>query len=310
MSGTLQTLPASLTPPARKTQPFAWQGWRMRVPASWNPVALEGDSRKGHALLADLDGPRLGVRWSFIDPRNVTEETLRRVMREEAGDDAAKRAEPFPGLDQPGSAFASLLHLESDPPGRDVFVWWSGASDRLLELVYHTTVRDNILKEEVVKWLGDVLCLKMRPVAVLDLVCRIPSGMLLTSHRLNAGDVSLEFREGRRFVVVRQIALAEMALRRKPLAQWLAEQQRARGPRYRATGDAAPIELTFGDGRAVSGLIGRTRHRLQFLAGACATLALHDETRDRLVLVEASDDALAREVARTVGCDIDVPVQG
>ena len=61
MSGTLQTLPASRTPPAREIQPFAWQGWRMRVPASWNPVALEGDFAKGHALLAESGEPRLGI---------------------------------------------------------------------------------------------------------------------------------------------------------------------------------------------------------------------------------------------------------
>ena len=309
MSGTLQTLPASLTPPARKTQPFAWQGWRMRVPTSWNPVALAGDFAKGHALLAESGEPRLGVRWSFIDARHVTEETLRRVIREEVSDDAAKHAQPCPALEQPNDRADILLHLERHPPGRNVLVWWSGASERLLELVHHATVRDDVFEGEVVRWLGDVSCLKMRPVAVFDLVCRVPSDLPLKLHQLNAGDLSLEFADGRRYVVVRQIAVAQLALHRLPLAQWLAEQQRGRGPRYRAAGEPSPLELTLRDGRAVSGLIGRMRRRLSFLGGECVTLALHDEARDRLVFVEASDEALARDVAETVGCDIDAAIR-
>src|SRR5688500_543989 len=124
MGATLETVAAS-TGAASGTQPFAWQGWRLRVPRSWNPVRLEGDFARGYALLADLDGPRLGVRWSFADARDVTQEALRRVICAEAGDDAAKHAKPFPDLEQPDGGADILLHLEPHPPGRDVLVWWS-----------------------------------------------------------------------------------------------------------------------------------------------------------------------------------------
>jgi hypothetical protein len=93
-----------------------------------------------------------------------------------------------------------------------------------------------------------------------------------------------------------------MALRRTPLTQWLAQQQRGG---YRATGDPSPIDLTLRDGRSLSGLIGRYRRRLRLRSGECVALALHDEARDRLILIDASDESLARDVAQTVGCDVD-----
>jgi predicted nucleic acid-binding protein len=52
-------------------------------------------------------------------------------------------------------------------------------------------------------------------------------------------------------------------------------------------------------------LIGRYRRRLRLRSGECVALALHDGARDRLILIDASDESLARDVAQTVGCDVD-----
>jgi hypothetical protein len=297
------------TRPARTTHPFAWQGWRLRVPASWNPVKLEGDFDKGYALLADLDGPRLGLRWSVLKAKDFTQATLRGVIRDEAGDEAAERAKPLPDPDQPQDGADGLVHLDPNPPGRDVYVWWS-ASHRLLEVVYHAAHRDNVLVGEIIPSLADVSFLTKRQWAVFDLACSVPAEFTLTSRRLNAGDLALEFGHGKRFVIVRQIALAAIALRRIPLANWLAEQQRERRLRYRAKGETFPLELRADDGRELNGLMGTMRRRRRFawmrgLPAERVAVALQDAARDRLVLVEASDEPLALDVARSCGCDVD-----
>ena len=69
------------------------------------------------------------------------------------------------------------------------------------------------------------------------------------------------------------------------------------------------VTIETNDGRALFGIIGVMRRRRRFcwswrLAKDVVTVALHDATRDHLVFVEASDEALARDVAKTVGCDI------
>jgi hypothetical protein len=284
----------------RVTQPFSWQGWRLRVPRSWNAVRLEGDFAKGHALLADLDGPRLGLRWSAVKAKEFSPDVLRSIIRAEAGEEAAANARALPDPDQPEDGADNLTSLDRNSPGRDVHVWWS--VERLIELVYHAPRRDNVLLDEIIPSLSDASRLSMRPWAVLDLACAVPKAFELVSHRLNAGDLSLEFADGKRFVVVRQIALAEMALRRTPLEKWLAQQQRAG---YRATGAPSSIDLTLRDGRSLSGLIGRFRRRLRLRGGDRVALALHDGARDRLILIDASDESLARDVAQTVGCDVD-----
>jgi hypothetical protein len=291
---------APTQPAARATQPFAWQGWRLRVPRSWNAVRLEGNFAKGYALLADLDGPRVGLRWSAVKAKDFSPDVLRSIIRAEAGDRAAQRARPLPDPDQPDDGADHLVYLDPDPPGRDVHVWWG--AERLLQVVYHAPRRDDVLLGEIIPSLSDGSLRSMRPWAVFDLTCAAPKAFTLISHRLNVGDLSLEFADGKRFVSVRQIALAEMALRRTPLAHWLAQQQRAG---YRATTDPSPIDLTLRAGRSISGLIGRARRRLRFRTGERVTLALRDEARDRLIFIDASDESLARDVAQTVGCDLD-----
>ena len=79
------------------------------------------------------------------------------------------------------------------------------------------------------------------PWSIFELSCIVPASFRLTGQRLNAGDLSLQFTERRahrdgpprcffrRRLTVRQIAVAELALRRLPLDRWLAEQERPGG---------------------------------------------------------------------------------
>src|SRR5688572_30437575 len=47
---------------------FAWQGWALTLPPGWNPVRLEGNYARGYALIDDVHGPRLGLRWNSVTP--------------------------------------------------------------------------------------------------------------------------------------------------------------------------------------------------------------------------------------------------
>src|SRR5438105_12895676 len=106
----------------------AWQGWQLRLPARWNPVKLEGDYRKGEALFADMDRARLGMRWSTVSANRFD---AKRVMRDEVGVLAADEASLFELAHE--SWRASLLYLEPEPPGRDVWVGYSAGSRRAVQ---------------------------------------------------------------------------------------------------------------------------------------------------------------------------------
>src|SRR5207249_1562279 len=106
-------------------------------------------------------------------------------------------------------------------------------------------------------------------------------------------DLSLKFESRDEHLEIRQIALAEMALKRMSLEKWLAAHQRRRAKHHRAVGSPESIEGGF---RQVS----RRRKRFFLKRGPreLVTLAWHDEARDRLMIVEASSLDLVEHIAR------------
>jgi hypothetical protein len=272
---------------------FCWQGWQFEFPARWNPVKLEGDYAAGFALIADMNRPQLGIRWRTmrkVDPPTWTQ----RVLRDEVGRSAAAQAAP---LEIAGNAWVgSTLFLEPEPPGRDVWVARSTVSERVIEIVHHVRRRDRLLRDAIVPALIDTAPDSPQPWAVFDLVCTIPAGYELKSHRLNTGDLGLTFARKRATLAVRQIALAEMALKRMPLNHWLAAQL---GVVRRHFGPAEPAS-DF----AIAGMNGVRRdsvrrRRYAFMRSLplrLTTWLLHDVGTDRLVFVQGSDEVAMRQV--------------
>src|SRR4051812_6330284 len=128
----------------------AWQGWQIRLPSRWNPLKLEGDYAKGEILFADMDRPRLGMRWRTVAAKRFD---VRRAMRDEVGVLAADEASPQALVDQLWTA--SLLYLEPDPPGRDVWVGHSAVSGRAIEIVHHVRRRERLLPDVILPTLTD-----------------------------------------------------------------------------------------------------------------------------------------------------------
>jgi hypothetical protein len=288
-----------MTAPTRTTSLFAWQGFRVDLPARWNPVKLDGAFDNGHVLIADLHGPQLGLRWRRANSKGKLDATdwARRAIEAEVGKLAAGRAKPLPLADDrwPGS----MLCLDADPPGRDIWVAHSLASNRVVEVVHHVRKRDRMLEDAILPTLRDTPTGEPRAWVLFDLSCTVPGEYELKTHRLNAGDLGLTFANGRASLAIRQIALARLALQRMPLDKWLVAQEALAQRHYRAVGDPREIELS-----GLKGLTRRSHRRRRFafmrwLPPTVVTIALHDLSRDRLVLAQGSDEASVMQVAET-----------
>jgi hypothetical protein len=190
-----------------------------------------------------------------------------------------------------------------------VFVGFSCTSNRLLELVYHTQRRDQALASVILPTLADLPTDRAVPWSIFDLSCVIPGGMMLRSHRLNAGDLSLAFvdRHGCE-LTIRQIAIAKLALQRQSIDAWIADQQKLNRRYHQPTGVFSDVQLELAGANAVSAATGRMsrmslrlRYCLLNQPRLITTIALHDEPRDRLVILHGSDESLLRVVAPAVG---------
>lgn len=276
---------------------FAWQGWRIEMPERWSPVRLEGSYDEGYALISDIQRQRFGLRWKRAGKRLDAAAWTRKTMIAEVGRLAADEAVDHDGSD----AIAwqgGRLYIEPKPPGRDVWIALSPTSRRTVELVYHAHRRDRILQQRLLPVLVDQPAGVMEW-SVFDLSCRVPAGLELVAQRLNAGDLSLTFGDGKKtMATVRQIALASMAIKRLPLEKWLMQQIALRRKHYRAAGaleSDSEKDLLRQDSRR------RLRWTWQWwIAPGFVTLARHDRQRDRLVVIDATSQALATEMLESV----------
>jgi hypothetical protein len=291
--------------PTRLPRFVAWQGWRIDLPRRWDPVKLDGDTSAGHALFADTLRPRLGLRWQTPRRRRFdAAAAVHRTLIDEVGQLAAAEAHPW---SPPAGEWTSpLLYVEPDPPGRDVWVGYSPTSGRLLSVACPVRRREHLLANVILPTLADLPLDRAAAWSVFDLSLVVPGGFALADRRLNAGDLSLSFADRRGAKVsVRQVAVAELALRRRPLDGWLADQQRGDRRHHRSAGPTTDVAVSMA-GRSLPGRCGHLRRRRRFALAAwhprsLVTLAVHDADRDRLVILSGTDEDLLRSVAGTVG---------
>lgn len=276
----------------------AWQGWRIEVPDRWGPVKVEGDADEGHLLMADMVRPRLGVRWKKESSKRFKPEAaVLRAMAKETGESGSDRfAVRTP---EKGQWQSPLLYEDREPPGRDVWVGYSQESSRLFQVVYHAHHRDAVLTQKVLPTLLDSAADTPREWSIFELSCKTPAPLVLAKHRLNAGDLSLWFTGPRgQAATVRQIAVAKLALQRRPLVRWIAEQAAWRGRYFKTAGE--PVEA--GNDLFRQQIVRRRRFVwMLWMARGYAVVALHDKMHDRLVVVDATDESLARELMDSVG---------
>lgn len=288
----------------------AWHGWSLQVPPRWNPVKVEGDRQTGYMLLADLHRPRLGIRWRSVKGPVDVQRWAHEALRAEVGLLAASEAKDHP---LPTDRWeGSKLYIEPDPPGRDVWVARSRVSGRLVQVIHHAHRRERVLVEQILPSLSDQPIDQPVQWSIFDLCCRVPPLWTLSGYRLNAGDLTLRFRHRtRRFgllhlLTVRQIAPATLALHRRPLEEWLEVQQYAQRRFYRVRRESFEDTLSLSDGRTLHGrrALSIRRKRYFWLMSApqqLTTLVMHDPLRDRLLLLQSTDEQTARLVGSTLG---------
>ncbi len=293
--------------PNSHRQVVVWQGWRMELPARWYPLKLEGNRNAGYALFADMLRARLGVKWST--PRGARQGKSQEVrkhiatrMIEEVGKLAAEEAKDFA---MPGGWEHSRLYAEPHPPGRDVWMGYSPVSGRVCELVYHANRRDRALENAILPKLHDEPADQAMPWSIFEWSCAVPPDMPLLRQQLHAGDLSLTFAGKGRELTIRQLAVARIALNKRPLDKWLAVQQRIHRKTHRPMEKPSEVELPIGENVA-KGLFAMMRRRWRYgfatwHPARLATFALHDAARDRLVLSISSDRELAERAIATLG---------
>ena len=291
--------------------PFAWCGWSLSLPAKWRPVKVAGDATKGSVLFADLDRPRLGLRWETPPEKRVltggeadwlVDDLLRREVGRLAADEAVDCGAAT------GDWPAARLYVEPEPPGRDVFVGVSRTSRRVVELVCHTRRRDRLLEDLLLPTLHDAAADGPRDWAIFDLAVTTPAGYRMQSHTLSAGDLRLSLtRQVRRAtlpLVVRQIRPARLALSRLPLESWLSRFAAEASRFHKPAGGPLPTEMAVA-GVAVGGLAQPLRRRRRYgwlwsVPGSLQAVALHDAAADRLLLLRGGDAATLRVTAATM----------
>src|SRR4051812_15877187 len=99
---------------------FAWDGGRGEVPGRWDPGGVDGDYEKGYVLIADLDGPRLGVRWRTPPRKFDADAWALRALGEEVGLRAVEDAHPVDMGE--GRWAASMMCADEEESDRDVWV--------------------------------------------------------------------------------------------------------------------------------------------------------------------------------------------
>lgn len=282
---------------------IAWHGWRFAIRPRWAPVKIDGDAANGALLIADLASPKLVVRWRRLSRKTDPAKAVIRTLREDIGQLAADEAKPHT---PPGGAFSDgLLYRDPEPPGRDVWIGFSPATNRLVSLSYHAKRRDQVLGDELLPTLADTDPAGPQEWSVFELSLRLPRALPLVSHRLNAGDLGLTFSQKRTTLTVRQIGPASVALSRMPLEKWAQTQESKIAKHFRPRGSFAPVTIEA-DERQLEGVSRASRRRRRYswvwwFAKGWTTYAVTDSARDRIVVVQSTDDALARDVITAVG---------
>lgn len=271
---------------------LAWQGWRLPVPREWNVVRIEGDWARGMLLLADLQRPRMGLRWDSLCAAGDVAVAVRSAMSAEVGAATGEKAtRVVTGTDWS----CAMLHLEAELPGRDVWIGHSTVSGRIAQLSFPVEARRDRAARELPDNLADTAESDETAWSILDLSCAAPVGWKLASHQLMAGDLRLTFARGSDRLLIRQIAPARLALSRQSIDKWIAQHPLDRRRTDRSRGEPASISAQI-HGRTVAGMrqvwTRGDRGLWRMFRGEWRTsevTGLHDAERDRLWIIESPD---------------------
>jgi len=211
---------------------FAWQGWSVLVPGSWNPVALQGKWDQGLATLADLDQPRLELQWSAYSPRRPPDlEKVHRAQRKKLKPGQIERTVGW-RLDR---VFEDSLLVRVDKE-EFRFLLRCPRSHRVLMARFaiaglaapRKTVR------ECLATLTDVSNRDPMPWCVYGFAFAVPGGFTLSEQKVLAGSTRFVFARGKREELIYwRISAAARCLEQNTAEAWFDKLAKGERAHYR-----------------------------------------------------------------------------
>lgn len=281
---------------------LAWAGWSVSIPEDWRPLAIEGLWDEGALVVGDVSRPLFSVRWSRPRGRFRPEKWIASRVEAHGGTQPSLRAPDVaarpardgrrpPALALEGRAggeahigrpagFEHWAHvpgakslsrrdrgLRRGPEG-DVWCGHSGLAGVAVEIACGAETPAKTARRIGVKVVPTLACAGAGdPVrwAVFDAAFVTPPGMRLAAKRLNLGDIALavESRAGAR-LVVRQVYPAGLALSRRGLDEWLADEPFAESRRFVRSGPPEALRVPGPGGRSLPGRVLRGERRMRF----------------------------------------------
>jgi hypothetical protein len=182
--------------------PLIWQGWRVDLPADWNPAKLVGTARKGTVIVADLERQRLQVDWRNIRRASAVNLDRLTLRRKQAPLDWHRLDVAGPGIVEArhavGEAGETDAVLVTSKPARLMFVRIAPTAEGCPEP----------LAPRLLRSMGTAGGDDRLPWAVFGLTFSVPAGLPLTSYHFAVGRARLTFRRRRRAVSIRRWSLA------------------------------------------------------------------------------------------------------
>ncbi len=282
---------------------FAWQGWSVRVPASWNPVLLNGKWGQGLATLADLDHPRLELQWSAYSPRRPP--SLEKVDRAQRKKLKRGQVERTTGWRLDRAFDDSLLIRVADEELR--FLLRSSRSHRVLMARFAIVELPAARKivREVLTSLSDVSDREPVPWCVYDFAFAVPADFVLTEQKALAGSTRFVFsRQTREQLIYWRVSAAARCLEQNTAQVWFDKLSKGERRFYRFEHDRGSVrghEIEIRRGRLTGWRWVRHRGRRRW-AGA----VWHCPQTDRLFEVaqrgKSADETSFEAALKTVLC--------
>jgi hypothetical protein len=262
---------------------LAWAGWRLEMPATWQPLKLTGTPAKGRMIVGDSTCAMFSIHWERLKGSAIPDARAWVTER-------LKRHGVLPGGSPPGRkhftacGWAYGVQTEED---KQTTYWYGCSADA--QLVLGVTVNGVLpadLRDQVT---GQVLTsLRVTPAgadstwAMYDVSFVAPAGFELARRHLYSGDVALEFRRGRReTLLLRQVYPGDLALGRRSFEGWLATYPFLEHRRLRRVSVTTEPDGAWRRGEK------RLGFPLEWVASrrTCA-LAVHDPRLNRLLIAE------------------------
>ena len=273
--------------------PLAWMDWGLRMPAEWRPLRLTGEWDRGAAMIGDGHRAILQLKWWRPRMRKFKPaKWIGRRVRAEAG----RRAEPVEGPSPQG--FAQTAWLPADPALKRRRALWYGfheVSGLMLEAAIDGTVdqeTQRTVEQKVLPSLTAAALDTPRVHAVFGASFGVPPAYRIESWKTMLGDITLKLarRTEHAALLVRQVYPAKLALRRRPLKQWLLDRPFKEHRQFLPERDDEVFILNTDDGE-LKGLCRTGSKRLPCPLGRVAALQstsaiVCEEPRNRLLFAE------------------------